>query len=332
MQYFRFADPWILALMLVIPLLMLRDKTARLAKLRYSTIKTLKSIHAPRTEILLAIVPVLRCLAIAFVVMALARPQEGRHSREILSAGVDIILAIDTSGSMEALDFIKDKKRVTRLDVVKDVVAGFIKNRENDRIGLVAFGQEAFTQCPLTLDHDIVLSFLDKMSIGMAGDSTAIGSAIGISTKRLKDLKAKTKIIVLLTDGRNNTGAITPIQAAEIAKTLDVKIYTIGVGTKGKAPFLVDTVLGKRVVYEDVDIDEDTLQTISSMTAARYFRATDLESLKDIYKQIDALEKTEVKMIEHTDYKELFHLFLLPGLGLILLEILASQTRLQRVP
>lgn len=332
MQYFRFADPWILALMLTIPLLMLRDKTARLAKLRYSTIKTLKGIHAPRTEILLAIVPVLRCLAIAFVVMALARPQEGRYSREILSEGVDIILAIDTSGSMEALDFIKDKKHITRLEVVKDVVAEFIKNRENDRIGLVAFGQEAFTQCPLTLDHDIVLSFLDKMSIGMAGDSTAIGSAIGISTKRLKDLKAKSKIIVLLTDGRNNTGAITPIQAAEIAKTLDVKIYTIGVGTKGKAPFLVDTVLGKRVVYEDVDIDEDTLQTISSMTAARYFRATDLESLKDIYKQIDALEKTEVKMLEHTDYKELFHLFLLPGLGLILLEILASQTRLQRVP
>jgi Ca-activated chloride channel family protein len=332
MQYFRFADPWLLALLLLMPYFLLRDKTARLARLRYSSIATLKSIHAPRTGMLLSVVPILRCLAVAFVVMALARPQEGRYSREILSEGVDIILAIDTSGSMEALDFVKEKKRITRLEVVKDVVAEFIRNRENDRIGIVAFGQEAFTQCPLTLDHDIVLTFLDKMFIGMAGDSTAIGSAIGIAAKRLKDLKAKSKIVILLTDGRNNTGALAPIQAAEIAKTLGVKVYTVGVGTRGKAPFLVDTVLGKRVVYEDVDIDEDTLSTISAMTSARYFRATDLESLQDIYQQIDSLEKTEVRMIEHTDYKELFHWFLLPGLGLILIEILASQTRLQRIP
>ena len=185
--------------------------------------------------------------------------------------------------------------------MVKDVVTEFVENRESDRLGLVVFGEEAFTQCPLTLDHNILLSLLDKLAIGIAGDSTAIGSAIGIAVKRLKDLESESKVIILLTDGRNNAGDLLPLQAAEIAKSYGIKIYTIGVGTRGKAPFLVDTVFGKRYMYQEVDIDEDTLKKISTLTGAKYFRATDLESLKDIYQQIDRLEKTEVKVIEPTN-------------------------------
>ena len=181
-------------------------------------------------------------MLLLFFIIAFARPQEGRKKTEILSQGVDIVLAIDTSGSMQALDFKKNENQVTRLSVVKDVVAEFVKHREMDRIGMVVFGANAFTQCPLTLDQSILLSFLDKLKIGMAGDATAIGSAIGISARRLKDLKSKSKIIILLTDGRNNSGTIPPLQAAEIAKTLGIRIYTIGVGKRGKAPFLVDSI------------------------------------------------------------------------------------------
>ena len=275
---------------------------------------------------------ILRFLAITLFIIAFARPQEGHKRTEILSQGVDIVLAIDTSDSMQALDFKKNETQVNRLSVVKDVVAEFVKNREMDRIGMVVFGANAFTQCPLTLDQNILLSFLDKLKIGMAGDATAIGSAIGISARRLKDLKSKSKVIILLTDGRNNSGAISPLQAAEIAKSLGIKVYTIGVGKRGKAPFLVDSIFGKRLIYQNVDIDEEVLNKISKMTDAKYFRATDLKSLKDIYKQIDLLEKSEVKSIDHSEHKELFHYFLIPGLILLLTEIVFSNSFLRRLP
>lgn len=233
---------------------------------------------------------------------------------------------------MKALDFKKNEEPVTRLSVVKDVVAEFVKSREMDRIGMVVFGANAFTQCPLTLDQNILLSFINKLKIGMAGDATAIGSAVGISARRLKDLKSKSKVIILLTDGRNNSGAISPLQAAEIAKTLGIKVYTIGVGKRGKAPFLVDTIFGKRLIYRNVDIDEKVLNEISKMTNAKYFRATDLKSLQDIYKQIDLLEKSEVKILDHSEYKELFHFFLIPGFILLIIEIIFSNSYLRRLP
>ena len=271
-------------------------------------------------------------MALALLILALAEPQEGRKRKEILSAGVDIVLAIDTSGSMQALDFMKDGNRINRLEVVKDVVSGFIKNRENDRMGMVVFGGEAFTQCPLTLDHDILLAFLKNLKIGVAGDSTAIGLAIGIAVKRLKDLQSKSKVIILLTDGRNNAGNLSPLQAAEIGKTYGIKIYTIGVGTRGKAPFLVDSIFGKQYIYQDVEIDEKTLKEIAKKTDARYFRATDTESLKTIYEQIDRLEKSEIKVLDRSEYRELYRYFLIPGFFLALLEIILTNTRLRRVP
>jgi len=264
--------------------------------------------------------------------MALARPQEGYKRTEILSMGVDIMLALDTSGSMQALDFIKNEKRDTRLAMVKDVVSKFIDNRTNDRMGMVVFGSEAYTQCPLTLDQNVLQSFLSKLDIGMAGDSTAIGSAVGIAVKRLKDLKSDSKLIILLTDGRNNAGNLAPLQAAQTAKTFGIKIHTIGVGTRGRAPFLVNSIFGQRYVYQEVDIDEGTLKEISKITGGQYFRATDLESLKSIYKQIDQMEKSDVKVFDHSDYTELFHYFLIPAILLLFLEIILSNSLLRRIP
>ena len=332
MRYFQFQDPWLFLLLALIPLLIYRTLKNRPAALHFSSLDSLKTLHRRGVEFLAAIPLILRCLAIALLVTALARPQEGRKSTEILSAGVDILLAIDTSGSMRAMDFEKNNRPVDRLTVVKNVVSKFIDSREFDRIGMVVFGNEAFTQCPLTLDHDILHSFLDKLQIGVAGDSTAIGSAIGVSVKRLKDLKSKSKVIILLTDGRNNVQNITPFQAAEIAKTFGIKIYTVGVGTRGQAPFPMNTPFGQKMLMQRVAIDEDSLKKIAEQTGGRYFRATDSDSLKQIYAQIDSLEKSEVKWIDHSEYRELFPLFLIPALLLVLSEIVLTQTRLRRVP
>ena len=279
MTFLRFEDPWLLLTLLLVPVLILRERTIASA-INYSSLASLKALSQHRSKIKAIASTALKFIAITLFIIAFARPQEGRKRTEILSQGVDIVLAIDTSGSMQALDFKKNGTQVTRLSVVKDVVAEFVKHRKMDRIGMVVFGANAFTQCPLTLDQSILLAFLDKLKIGMAGDATAIGSAIGISARRLKDLKSKSKIIILLTDGRNNSGTIPPLQAAEIAKALGIKIYTIGVGKRGKAPFLVDSIFGKRLIYRDVDIDEVVLNNISEMTDAKYFRATDLKSLK----------------------------------------------------
>ncbi|MEC7786312.1 MAG: VWA domain-containing protein [Nitrospinota bacterium] len=332
MSFFRFEDPWLLLFFLMVPFLTIRGKIKQQATISYSSIDTLQAIRSARVEILSILPLVLRMIAISLLVLSLARPQEGYKSTEILSVGVDIMLALDTSGSMQALDFIKDEKRDTRLAMVKDVVSQFIDNRRNDRMGMVVFGSEAYTQCPLTLDQGILKSFLSKLDIGMAGDSTAIGSAIGIAVKRLKDLESKSKVIILLTDGQNNAGSLPPLQAAQTAKAFGIKIHTIAVGTHGKAPFLVNSIFGQRYVYQQVDIDEDTLKKISDLTGGLYFRATDLESLKTIYKQIDEMEKSEVKVIDHSEYTELFHYFLIPGLLILLLEILLSNTVLRRIP
>ena len=331
MTFFRFEDPWLLLTLLLIPILIMRERSIA-NTINYSSLSSLKAVNQHRYKVLILTPTILKFIAITLFIIAFARPQEGSKRTEILSQGVDIILAIDTSGSMQALDFKKNDAQVTRLSVVKDVITEFVKHREMDRMGMVVFGANAFTQCPLTLDQSILLSFIDKLKIGMAGDATAIGSAVGISAKRLKDLKSKSKIIILLTDGRNNSGAISPIQAAEIAKSLGIKIYTIGVGKRGKAPFLVDSIFGKRVIYQDVDIDEKVLNKISKMTEGKYFRATDLKSLKNIYKQIDLLEKSEVKILDHSKYKELFHYFLIPGLFLLLIEIICSNSFLRRLP
>ena len=332
MTFFQFEDPWLLLFMLMLPYMAFKGKKKQQATINYSTIGTLQSIRTAQVDFFSALPLILRIFSVMLLILALARPQEGHKSQEILSVGVDIMLALDTSGSMQALDFIKNEKRDTRLAMVKDVVSKFIENRPNDRIGMVVFGSEAYTQCPLTLDQGILQSFLSKLDIGMAGDSTAIGSAVGIAVKRLKDLESDSKVIILLTDGRNNAGSLPPVQAAQTAKAFGIKIHTIGVGTHGKAPFLVNSIFGQRYVYQEVDIDENTLKEISNLTGGQYFRATDLESLKSIYKQIDQMEKSEVKVLDHSEYTELFHYFLIPGILLLLSEIILSNTVLRRIP
>jgi len=327
----RFEDPWALVLIVVIvPVIFLNRFKA--GKLKFSAIHIFKGIKSSSLSWLVYIPLILRCFVIILIVCALARPQSGRKETEILSEGVDIILTIDTSGSMKALDFELEGRRVNRLEAVKEVVADFIEKRPTDRLGMVVFGEKVFTQCPLTRDHGVLNSLLKKVFIGMAGDATSIGDAIGVSVKRLKDLKAQSKVVILLTDGRHNAGLLKPEKAAELAKIYNIKVYTIGVGTEGQVPFLVDTIWGKRYVYESVDLDEKTLKNVAHITNAYYFRATDRKKLEDIYDEIDSLEKTEVKVKEYMEYEELYHFFLLFATVLLISEIILRNTRLRILP
>ena len=335
-RIFRFEDPWLLFLLGVIAIVIYAYiKKIGHARVRFSSVHNLKKIKHSKSILLRHTLIGLRCLCLALIVIAMARPQAGNKQTEYLSEGIDIILCIDTSGSMRALDFTIGGQRIDRLTVVKEVVKKFIKARKSDRIGMVVFGQNAFTQCPLTLDYGILLDFLDRVKIGIAGeDATAIGDAIATGVKRLKTLeKAKSRVMILLTDGRNNAGMIDPATAAMIAKEFDVKVYTIGAGTEGEAPFLIEHPLfGKQYVYQKVDLEEDALQEIADTTQGYYFRAKDTQSLEKIYAQIDQLEKTEVKVKEYMEYEELFWWFLIPALALLLIEVVLSQTRFRKIP
>ncbi len=305
------------------------------AAVRFSNIRTLERLKPSKTLVLRRIFEGLRILAVALLMIAMARPQTGRTQTQVRTEGIDIVLVLDTSGSMRALDLDADRRisqRRNRLEVVKDVVETFVEQRDNDQIGLVVFGAEAFTQCPLTLDHGIVATFLDRLEIGMAGDATAIGSALGTAVKRLRDSDAESKVIILLTDGRSNAGSLSPLKAAEVAATFDVKIYAIGAGTRGQAPFIVDTVFGQRVAYENVEIDEETLGEIAERTGGRYFRAEDEEALEQIYREIDELEKTEITMSSYMEYNERFRWFVIPALALLLLEVVLLGTRFRKLP
>ena len=332
MSSFRFEDPWALLLALgLIPLIFFSMRRRATGSLKYPTLDILREMAGP-ADGFRHIPFAIRCMLLLLLTVALARPQLGNRKTEILSQGIDIVLAIDTSGTMEALDFETDGKKVTRLAAVKGVVKDFVDGREADRIGMVVFGTHAFLQCPLTLDHGVLLDFLERADIGMAGDYTAIGSAVALSSSRLKDTPGKEKIIILLTDGINNRGRISPELAADIAAKLGIKVYTIGVGSKGSAPFLVRTVLGNRLRYENVPLDEETLKRVAEKTGAQYFRATDIKALEQIYSEIDKMEKTEVKMKEYTEYFELFPWLVIPALAMAAAEVTLRNTWLRRLP
>jgi Ca-activated chloride channel family protein len=275
----------------------------------------------------------LRFLAFMLLIFALARPQTPVADSKIQSEGIDIVLAIDCSTSMLAEDFKLGGQRQNRIEVVKSVVRDFIMGRKNDRIAIVAFASRAYTVCPLTLDYGWLLDNLERVETGLVEDGTAIGFGIATSLNRLKDAKAKSKVVILLTDGRNNTGKISPLTAAEAAKVLKIKVYTIGAGSKGPVPYPVKDFFGN-TVYQPVqiDIDEDTLIKIADMTQAKYFRATDTESLRKIYKEIDALEKTVIEEKGYLEYNELFSVFLILGVLILLLDIVLSNTVLRKIP
>lgn len=329
---FRFAYPILLILLPVAAAWLILSLIRKPPGLTFSFTSKLMQMADNRDRILARTPLILRLCCLILLVVAAARPQFYNVSRETKSPGVDIILCLDTSGSMRALDFKLDSKPVTRLTAVKKVVSDFIEKRKTDRIGLIVFGEEAFTQSPLTMDKGLLLELIKRMEIGMAGDRTAIGSAIAIGGKRLKELKAKSRILILLTDGRNNAGEITPEQAAEAVGILGIKIYSIGVGGEGPAPFKIQTVFGERLIQQRVDLDEKTLKNVARIGGGKYFRASNSKSLSEIYKIIDQAEKTEVKVKEFFHFKELFAYFLVPALFLLIIESLLRLTVLRVLP
>jgi Ca-activated chloride channel homolog len=277
-----------------------------------------------------------RLATLMLLALALARPQHVKASSQHKGLGIDIVLAVDTSGSMRALDLDNERsipERRTRLEVVKDVVKSFVSGRPEDQIGMVVFGAEAFMQCPLTLDHGLVESLVDKLEIGMAGDATAIGTGLGVAVKRLEKSKAKSKVVILLTDGVQNAGQLSPHQAALVAQALGIRVYTIGAGSRGKAPIIQNhPFFGQQIVYQEVSIDEAALKDIAETTGGAYFRAVDEAGLKDIYARIDKMEKTEIDDQRSFDYDERFAVFAWPALLLLLGEVALLGTRLLRVP
>lgn len=329
---FRFQDPIFLVFIIAaigILVYYIKFKRARAASIRYSDINLVRRLRPSFRIRERHVLPVLRALAIVFLAFALARPQSGRKGEEISSEGIDIILALDISGSMRAEDF----KPHNRLYVAKQVIKEFIEGRRSDRIGLVVFSRQSFTQCPLTLDYGVLFNFLDKVSFGMIEDGTAIGVAIANAVNRLRESEAEGKVVILLSDGRNNAGEIDPITAAQAAKAMNVKIYTIGAGKPGNAPYPVDDpIFGKRYIYVENEIDEPTLGQIAQITGGEYFRAKDEEALSRIYKQISKMEQTEIKVKEYVQYNELFSNYALVGLMLLMVEIVLANTRYRKIP
>ncbi len=328
-------DPLILILIIILIPLVLTNYVLRKesGNLRFSSLTLFKNITPGKASRLKHTLIALRVFIIILLIFALARPQSGKAHSKVKTEGIDIILALDVSGSMLAEDFVVKDKRHNRLHVAKDVVKEFIKWRANDRLGMVVFAGQAYTQCPLTLDYDILLQFLDKVNIGMVEDGTAIGSAIGVCVNRLKSSKAKSKVVILLTDGRNNSGEIDPLTAAELAKTFDITIYTVGAGTKGLAPYPTKGAFGFTVYKSiQIDIDDEGLTEIAKITEGKYFRATDTESLKEVYRQIDSLERTEMEIAKYTEYNELFHYLVIPALGIFIFEIVLANTRFRKIP
>ena len=303
------------------------------ASIVFSSEKLLRGIKPSLKSRLAANIFILRIFILCLIIFALARPQAPVEESKIQTEGIDIVLAIDTSTSMLAEDFTLGGRRVNRLDAVKDVVENFIKGRNDDRIGIIIFAAQAYMVSPLTFDYNWLLQNLERIKIGMVEDGTALGVGLASALNRLKDTEAKSKVIILLTDGRNNTGNISPTLASEAAKALGVKVYTIGAGKKGLAPYPVKDFFGNRGYQQiNVDIDEDTLKDIAVKTQGKYFRATDIFSLRKIYAEINELEKTPIEDRGYSEYRELFPLFLFPGLILLFLEIVLSNTVLRRIP
>lgn len=270
------------------------------------------------------LVIVLRLLALMLLIIALARPQSSLSWQNSTTEGIDIVIASDISGSMLAEDF-----KPNRLEAGKNIAIDFIKNRPDDRIGLVIFSGESFTQCPLTIDHEVLINLFSDVKNGMINDGTAIGVGLATAVNRLKDSEAKSKVVILLTDGSNNTGSIAPLTAADIARQFNVRVYTVGIGTHGTAPYPVQTPFGIQYQQLPVDVDEGTLTEIATITGGKYFRATDNQTLKNIYQQIDKLEKAKINVTQYHKKTELFLPFAFIALLFLSLEFIVKNTFLK---
>jgi len=331
----RFHDPWLLLLLLLLPLwLWWERRVVQHGGLKYSSVAAARYAGSFWTMIGPALLTALRGATLALFVVALARPQLGRSESKIRTEGIDIVLVVDISGSMQAMDYEKNGQRESRIDAVKDVVREFIRARPNDRIGLVVFGTRAYVASPPTLDHDWLERNLDRVRIGLVEGNTAIGAGIGTEVNRLRDTKAKSKVIVLLTDGGENVHNPPALEAAKAAKEFNVRVYTVGAGSQGLAPMPVFDGNGKLLGYQPIqaDLDEDLLKRIATQTGGQYFRTADTASLKKTYAQIDAMEKQKIETFAYEDWQELFPWFLVPGIGCVLLAVTLENTRLRRIP
>jgi len=314
-----FAYPWVLYFLLIIPFVIvwywLRGMKVQ-SSVKYSSLKIFKDVPFTIREKLRHIPFALRLIAIGLLIVALARPQSFSSGENVTTEGIDIAMVLDISGSMLAEDF-----KPNRLEAAKDVIDKFIQGRTSDRIGLVIFSREAFTQCPLTIDYSVLRNLLHDIRTGMIEDGTAIGKS-----------NAKSRIIILLTDGVNNAGEVDPRSAAEIAKAFGIRIYTIGVGTRGEAPYPVQTPFGTRYQMVPVEIDETLLKEIANITGGEYFRATNNRALEEIYEKIDKMEKTKIEITSYKNASEKYHSWLWGGLLLLLVELGLSRTILRKLP
>jgi Ca-activated chloride channel family protein len=330
----RFLQPeWFWALALLPLIVLWRGRRGPVAAVEYSDVSLARDVARRSRSRFGGVVGLLPILAAAFMIVGLARPQRTDSHTEVTANGIDIVLGLDVSGSMEALDFLVNGYRVNRIAVVKSVVAKFIDERPGDRIGLVAFAGSPYIVSPLTLDHDWLLQNLERVNVGLGDDGTAIGSAIAAAVNHLRTTKAKSKVVILLTDGVNNSGKISPLSAAEAARALGVKVYTIGVGVRGKAPLPVRDERGKtHMMMMDVDVDEKTLQAVAKETGGLFYRATDTDSLRKIYEQINRYETSaqSVQKFEHVE--DLYRWTLFPALGLLGLGVILQHTRFRRLP
>jgi Ca-activated chloride channel family protein len=332
-----FAHPYVLLCLLLLPVLAwVKGKWGQSASFLYSSVDLVRPVAGLKKSWAGRILAGLRWLALAVFVVALAQPRLVHGETQIKASGVDIVAAIDLSGSMASLDFEEAGQPVNRIDMAKKVLTKFIDGRPNDRIGLVVFAAEAFVAAPLTLDHDFLQANLARLQLGVIDENrTAIGSALMAALNRLNGLQSKSKIVILMTDGQNNSGKVQPLTAAEVAQTLKVKVYTIGIGLRGMAPMPVgrDPFTGQVVTRPmPADVDEDTLQKIADKTGGKYYRADSADTMRRIYAEIDSLEKTDVEVKKFEHFDELYRPVGLGGLSLLLLEIILSQTVWRKLP
>ncbi len=325
-----FAYPWVLFFLLIIPILIIWyiwQGSKKSSAITYSSLKIFEKAPVSLRERLRHLPFALRMLALVFLIIALARPQNFSAGQSVNAEGIDIAMVLDISGSMLAEDF-----KPNRLEAAKQVIDKFISARTTDRIGLVIFSREAFTQCPLTIDYSVLRNLLFDIKSGMITDGTAIGNAIANGVNRLKDSDAESKVIILLTDGVNNAGEVDPVSAAEIAASFGIRIYTIGVGTRGEAPYPVSTPFGIRYRMVPVEIDEVLLKKVADITGGEYFRATNNRALEEIYNKIDKMEKTKIEITSYRNAKELFADWMGIGLLILFIELVSSKTILRKLP
>ena len=330
----EFAQPYALLLLLFLPLLWwLKGRQGGQAAFLYSSVQVLQRVANISRSRSGGFLNLLRWLALALFIVALARPRINEGEETVKASGIDIVVAMDISTSMSSEDFQLRGQRVNRLEIAKNVLEGFIAERANDRIGLVVFAGQAYVASPLTLDHSFLLQNMERVRLGMVEDGTAIGAGLSTALNRLRDVESRSKIVILMTDGQETVGKIPPLTAAEASQALGIKVYTIGVGTRGMAPVPTTDMFGRKVYQQvEVNIDEDTLQKIAEGTGGVYYRADNTEAFQAIYEEIDALEKTEVEVKKYSRYRELFVWLVLGGFVVLLTEIALKHTVLRRIP